>query len=423
MDVIKQLSSPEYGAITCVEMHTVGMPTRIVMQGYPTTTGTLLEQKEEARMNHDDIRKLFLHEPRGHADMFGAILRPCTELTTAGKAHMGLLYVHGDGYSNMCGHATIAVGRFLIDTHDLDVFPRRNDVRFDAEGKTAQLVLHAPGGLVEVTVPTNSDGSRSDPTRPVSFIATSAYALATKLTVHIPQEYRWPELGNRDTVEVELAYCGAISCQVQALGGLGFSGATLLKPIKDFSSLKNAARQLRDAINANPEYRQYLCVPGQEAPGSLYGVMITDRYLRTPPEGSRAVHAGLYFFGDMQIDRSPTGSAAAARNALAYANGALKVGDSWAYQSLVSQAFVTEGLTATIVHAEGRQEHEAGHSAGPVWVRVAGQAFYTGTHTFVVETKDPLGESGFLLEKINPGLTTRYYLGEDEEEWIRQNNP
>lgn len=107
------------------QMHTYGMPTRLMISGYSELSGTFLEQKAEAEKSHDHICRMVLLEPRGHADMFGAILRSKTELTKTGEAHMGIPYIHGHGYSYMCGHATIALCRFLIDKDAPDVFPRR----------------------------------------------------------------------------------------------------------------------------------------------------------------------------------------------------------------------------------------------------------------------------------------------------------
>src|SRR6187402_2556894 len=114
--------------IHCVEMHTTGEPTRIIYKGFPELRGSLLEQRAEAKASHDNIRAQLILEPRGHWDMYGAVLRQQTELVASGEAHIGVLFMHNDGFSTMCGHATIALGRFLIDTHDLSVFPKRNEL-------------------------------------------------------------------------------------------------------------------------------------------------------------------------------------------------------------------------------------------------------------------------------------------------------
>jgi len=99
-------------AIRCIEMHTTGEPTRIVYAGYPALSGTLLEQRALASEKYDHLRRRLILEPRGHRDMYGAVLRQSTELVDAGLADIGVIFMTNDGYSNMCGHATIALGRF-----------------------------------------------------------------------------------------------------------------------------------------------------------------------------------------------------------------------------------------------------------------------------------------------------------------------
>lgn len=399
MDVIRHLSSPGRGAIECVETHTVGMPCRILFKGYPNLTGTLASQKAEAARTHDHIRKLVILEPRGHSGMFGAILRPHTELTDSGEAHMGLLYMHAGGYSNMCGHATVAVSRFLIDTQDLDVFPRRGSVEFDPVARSCRLVLHTPAGLVETTVPTTPDGSRSDPSRPVSFVAVPAYALATDLNVVIPEEFAWPELGSRTSVNLSLAYCGAFACQVR-LEKLGFPGDSLQSDVP-LDRLKHAATQLKAVLNT-PRYEKLIRHPENGAAGSIYGVMIVAEGQGIRMEGTKGVDTGLYVFADGVFDRSPTGSMAAARNAVAFARGDLDQGESWSYHCLVSNTVGKgQGFSAKVIEGQGRRSvEEGGQACGPVVVSVEGFAYYTGYHTFVLENEDPLGRSGFSFENL-----------------------
>ena len=142
----------KYKTISSIDMHTCGEPTRIVYKGYPPMSGQLQEQRSQAKSRHDHVRRQLMLEPRGHADMYGAILRSETELVATGDAHIGVLFMHNEGYSTACGHATIALGRFLLDTHDLSIFPKRNELKVDAATKTVQLNLHPPCGLVKVTV-------------------------------------------------------------------------------------------------------------------------------------------------------------------------------------------------------------------------------------------------------------------------------
>lgn len=98
--------------IQTVEMHTGGEPLRIVVSGMPAVRGkTVLEKIQYIRQNLDYIRKLLIFEPRGHFDMYGVIL---VEPDIDG-ADIGCVFIHNEGYSTMCGHAVISLGRYLID--------------------------------------------------------------------------------------------------------------------------------------------------------------------------------------------------------------------------------------------------------------------------------------------------------------------
>lgn len=98
--------------VKTVEMHTGGEPLRIIVSGMATIVGnTLLDKIQYVRENMDHIRKLLMSEPRGHFDMYGVYL---VEPDIQG-AVTGCIFIHNEGYSTMCGHAVISLGRYLID--------------------------------------------------------------------------------------------------------------------------------------------------------------------------------------------------------------------------------------------------------------------------------------------------------------------
>ena len=93
-------------------MHTGGEPVRIVTGGYPAIPrGTILEKRAWVRDNLDHLRQMLIFEPRGHYDMYGALL---VEPDLPG-ADLAVLFMHNEGYSTMCGHAVIALGRYAVD--------------------------------------------------------------------------------------------------------------------------------------------------------------------------------------------------------------------------------------------------------------------------------------------------------------------
>lgn len=375
-------------------MHTTGEPTRIIISGYPILYGTLLQQRAEAKKKYDHIRKRLLLEPRGHYDMYGAILRSETELTKTGEAHIGVLFMTNDGYSTMCGHATIALGRFLLDTHDLDVFPQRNQISHDPATKTAFLYLHAPCGLLKVTVPVIDDGSCSDPKRPVSFISVPSFATGLNISINVRRAPDWPAFAPQEYITADFSYGGAFFCIVKATE-LGFSHG--LRNI-DFATMNLMTRSLKAVITSDDSLRKLFSHPDHDELGFLYSVIAVDDTIGKPADGSGGAETGLCYFADQQIDRSPTGSGVAARAALAYAKGRLAKGQSWTYHSLVSNSIDSLGaFVGTVVDECGHQ-----NDTPVVQIKVEGYAFYTGYHVFSVEKTDPFGDTGFIFEKLSP---------------------
>lgn len=120
-----------------VDMHTAGEPVRIVTGGYPELLGaTILEKRREARELYDHLRRALMLEPRGHAGMYGVIpVKPSTPDTV-----IGALFTHNEGYSTMCGHATIALGRWLVESGSVT-----------ATAPETQFALELPCGTVRVT--------------------------------------------------------------------------------------------------------------------------------------------------------------------------------------------------------------------------------------------------------------------------------
>ncbi|KAK2012018.1 proline racemase [Colletotrichum eremochloae] len=374
--------------IRTVEMHTSGEAARIV--------GPLLQQRSLARSQHDHFRRSIIYEPRGHQDMYGAVLRPHTELVDLGEAHMGALFLTHEGYGVMCGHATIALGRFLVDCTDETIFPRRQDLHFDGDKKQVEVRLHAPVGLVRITVPiVEVNGTwRTDTSRLITFLSVPTFATAIDLSVPIPVSTRWAELGDATQVTVDVSFGGAFYAVVPA-SALGFP-ASLAKP--NISALSNAAKKIKEAFNASPDLRAHLRNPYDKSPQYLYGIMVTDtgsgNKLSTAP-GCTGAETGLYFFGDQQVDRSPTGSVVQARVALAMAKGQRKLGEPWTYHSLVSKAI--GGYKSAFVGTPVEELEIGGNKA---WrIEVSGQASYIGASTFVAEEDDDIGR-GFSFQSL-----------------------
>ncbi|OCH88884.1 Diaminopimelate epimerase-like protein [Obba rivulosa] len=385
------------GAIRTVDMHTCGEPTRIVIGGYPFLEGqTLLEKRVFARDHADGFRKrqmLLMHacrlmwEPRGHREMYGAILVKETELTASGEADIGVLFCHNEGYSTMCGHATIALGRFLVDTQSETVFPRRHQLAHEAEKREMRIRLHAPCGVVQVTVPTEEAAGvlRADTTRPVTFISVASWVAATDVVVPIPERARWNRLvaAARTSVRVDVAYGGAFYAIVSAQE-LGFAEGLARAALENLAELDAATAAIKAQLAGRAELFEHPDTPDLEY---LYGVVVVDTV-----DGARE-ELGLCFFADQQIDRSPCGSGVSARVALAVARDALALGESRVFHSPLSLAHAESAFCAFAAASE-RVRGRRGREWAGVRVSVSGRGFYTGAHAFVAE--DALSASGFL---------------------------
>lgn len=324
--------------------------------------------------------------------MYGAILRQETEMISTGQADIGVLFTTNEGYSTMCGHATIALGRFLVDTHDLDVFPNRSKLPFDSEKKTTYLRLHAPCGVVEVTVPTTGDGTNSDPSRPVSFISVDCFATGIDISIDLPDSPLWP---SGFSVIADFSYGGAFYCLVD-VRQLSFVKGGLNNI--DSDTANHFTRVLKTYINNNRELSYLFRHPKENDLSFLYSVILVDNALGVPLPDSLGAETGLCFFANQQVDRSPTGSGVSARLALAYARNKLKTGDSWTYHSLVSlNKNDRAAFTGTVLE---EVKFEAPTHYPCVKTSVEGHASYTGFHTFIVETDDLLGNGGFTMNGL-----------------------
>ncbi|MDQ3167716.1 MAG: proline racemase family protein, partial [Chloroflexota bacterium] len=115
--------------ISTIDAHAAGEPLRIITSGLPVPRGdTVLDRRRWFEEHHDDLRRLLLFEPRGHADMYGAILTP----PVTAEADYGVLFLTNEGYSTMCGHGIIALTTALLETGDLQMREPETVVTYDA---------------------------------------------------------------------------------------------------------------------------------------------------------------------------------------------------------------------------------------------------------------------------------------------------
>ena len=200
--------------ITTVEMHTAGEPVRIVTGGYPPPCGaTILEKRRYARDHLDHLRRMLMAEPRGHADMYGALLVE----PDLPEAHLAVLFLHNEGYSTMCGHAVIALGRFAVERGLVPIREPETEVR-----------IQCPCGLVAATVEVQ-DGRAGR----VRFASVPAFAFARDAVV---------VTGEFGPVTLDVGYGGAFYGVLPAAAlGLDLERSPVARLVEAAMAIKHAA--------------------------------------------------------------------------------------------------------------------------------------------------------------------------------------
>ena len=327
---------------TTVDAHTAGEPLRIVTAGVPRLPGaTILEKRRWVKENMDDVRRTLMLEPRGHADMYGAYL---TEPVTP-QADMGVIFMHNEGYSDMCGHgiialATVAVAQGLVKTTTPET----------------RVGIDAPAGFIEAFA--EWDGARVGAVR---FRNVPSFLYLRDVTVTTPSFGK---------VTVDIAFGGAFYAYLD-----GAQAGLEVTPT-NYRALISLGDEVKRAVSAEVEI-QHPLIPELN---QLYGTIIDGA-----PQHKGYTQANVCVFADREVDRSPTGTGTAGRVAQLYARGKLGLNETLVNESVIGTVFTGKVLEETKVG-----DYDA------VVPEVGGRAYITGFNHFVLEPDDPVG-TGFFL--------------------------
>lgn len=331
-------------SIQVIDSHTAGQATRIITGGIPALKGrTVMEKKQYLAKHYDYIRATTMLEPRGHTDMFGALLTEPTEPT----ADMGMIFLDGVGYLNMCGHGTIGVATVLIETGMVNV----------TEPYT-ELVLEAPAGLVKVRVKVESGKAKE-----VSFVNVPAFLFLRDVKVKVP------ELGE---IVFDVAFGGSFFAIVKDTE-LGVEIST-----------ENVDRIIPIALNFLQYIEDNVAVQHPLLP-EINKIELVEIYGK--PKSPEADVQNMVVLGEGEVDRSPCGTGTCAKLAVLHAKGELKAGESFIHESVLQTKFRGKIVGETKV-----ENYDA------IIPQITGQAFITGFNTLVIDPEDPLG-LGFCLKK------------------------
>ena len=328
--------------IKTIDVHTAGEPLRIITGGFPPLPGkTILDKRRYAQENLDHLRTALIWEPRGHADMYGCI--PTDPVTSDGT--LGVIFLHNEGYSTMCGHGIIGLATVAIDTGLIPL-----------EGDEPVINIDTPAG--RVTALAHKHNGRI---KEVSFQNVPSFVYALDQIVYLPGVGR---------VQYDVAYGGAFYafCRAEEFG---------LRLIPDeFSKLIDLGMRVKHAVMENLPIRH----PFEEELSYLYGTIFIG-----PPKNKKHHSRNVCIFAEGEVDRSPTGTGISARASLHYLRDELKLDELFTVESILDTCFTGRVIKTT--------------QFGPfkaVIPEITGSAYIIGRNELLIDPKDPL-RHGFIF--------------------------
>ena len=328
--------------IETIDAHTAGEPLRIILSGLPEIKGsTILEKRQYMKNKFDFFRTALMFEPRGHADMYGCIITP----PVSNDADFGVLFIHNEGYSTMCGHGIIAVTKVVLETG-----------MFEKTEPLTTIKIDSPAGLI-----TSHARIINGKVESVYFENVPSFVLMMNQSVEVPL------LGK---INFDVAFGGAFYAFVHA------NQLNLKMTESEFREIIDKGMLIKNAVIKNFEIKH----PLDSDLSFLYGTIFYGA-----PLSKIADSRNVCIFADGEVDRSPTGTGVSARMALLYAKGEIKINEPMIIESLIGTKFNGKILNTTKLG-----NYDA------VIPQVEGNAFITGKNTFYINPEDPL-KNGFIL--------------------------
>ena len=328
--------------IQTIDAHTGGEPLRIIISGFPKLEGdTLLKKRASAKKNFDQIRKTLMLEPRGHADMYGAIIvEPDTP-----DADFGVIFIHNEGYSTGCGHAVIALTKIFVETGLIKKTEPITEVKMDV-----------PSGFIRAF----AEVKHGEITK-IGFHNVPSFVQQMDSIVTVPG------MGN---IQYDLAFGGAYYAFVDV------AQFDLDCTQEYHDELIEKGMLIKQAIAKSV----LMDHPTEPEMNFLYGTIFTGS-----PKDSNNHSRNVCIFAEGEVDRSPTGTGVSARAAIHYARGEIGIGESITIESIIGSTF---SVKVDKITTFGKYE--------AVIPEVKGTAFLTGKNSFWINPKDPL-KDGFIL--------------------------
>lgn len=341
---------------TTVDSHTMGEATRIIVDGFPELPGkTMMERKKYVEEHYDHYRTALMLEPRGHRDMFGALLTAPVHQ----EADLGVIFMDSGGYLNMCGHGSIGTATVAVETGMVEVTEPYTDV-----------VLDAPSGIIRTRVKVENKKAKE-----VSILNVPAFLYKEGVKV---------DVAGYGLLSVDIAFGGSFFALIDAeKAGLDIT----MENVEDITDL---GMKLLHKINQTvPVKHPYL---------DITTVDLAEFYCK--PVNPKATMKNVVIFGGAQADRSPCGTGTSAKLATLYAKGKIQL----------NEPFIYESITGSMFRGEAVKEIAIDKYKGIV-PRITGSAHITGVNQWILDEDDPL-EYGFMFgkKKEEPQVSDRHKI-------------
>lgn len=328
--------------ISTIDVHAEGEPLRVVVEGFPDLPGeTILARRRYAMENFNQLRTALIWEPRGHADMYGCIITPAA--TPA--ADIGVLFMHNQGFSTMCGHGIIGLTTLVVQAGWVRAREPETIIKIDT-----------PAGLVTAHARVSSGRVKS-----VYFQNVPCFVLSMDETVQVP---------GLENIRYDLAFGGAFYAYVKA------EDAGLKCTSDEFRSLIEKGMSVKRAIIESRPINH----PFEKDLSFLYGTIFT-----APSLSRGADYRNICVFAEGEVDRSPTGTGVSGLLAILHARGKVAPKHPIIVESIIGSRFFGRIFEATTL--------------GPyqaIIPEIEGSAYITGRHEFFIDPDDPL-RHGFML--------------------------
>jgi proline racemase len=324
-------------SIVCIDSHTGGEPTRLVVGGLPEIEGHNIAEKSKFFEKHYDyLRTTLTAEPRAHKAMHALILCP----PSTDEADFGLIITCALGYLGMCGHGLIGAVASVIEAGIVEpVEP------------VTHVAVETPSGLMRVRADVSNGKVEG-----VTFRNQPSFVYAEDLEI---------EIDTYGKLKVDVAYGGNwyVVVDVEQIG--------LEISVENLENMGEANNLILEAVNAGISAQHPQLGPAGEIPQMVF---------MGPARNPEANSMNLITSEALGYDRSPCGTGSSAKMAVLHAKGRLKLNEEYVHES---------GTTGSLFRSRLIEETKVG-SIDAVVPEITGFAYITGVNHIVMDSRDPL---------------------------------